>query len=162
VYLYRVGSHGLFTGRARIPGQGGALWHWLCHRTDMASGTPFIGPHPARGTPRKPPNSGVQAALWHTGPALVSENLPAVVPFQSSWRAAVDGPTRPQIIETAVVHARCQYGEVFSGVVCVGDAPWDMAAARELAYVFVGVGRNGRSHTPSAARPSAQHFLRPR
>jgi phosphoglycolate phosphatase-like HAD superfamily hydrolase len=72
--------------------------------------------------------------LAHAGFAVAT--LPAAF--------AEDGPTRPQIIETAVVRARFQYGEAFSGVVCVGDAPWDVAAARELAYAFVGIGRDGR------------------
>jgi phosphoglycolate phosphatase-like HAD superfamily hydrolase len=66
----------------------------------------------------------------------------AGIPFAS----ADDGRSREQIIEAAIAKAGAAHGHSeFESVVSVGDAVWDVRAARELGIPFVGVARGERA-----------------
>lgn len=56
-----------------------------------------------------------------------------------------DAPTRPEILQLALRRARERSGADFDRVVSVGDAAWDVRAAAEVGWPFVGVGRGVRA-----------------
>ncbi|MCA1612615.1 MAG: haloacid dehalogenase-like hydrolase [Acidobacteria bacterium] len=59
---------------------------------------------------------------------------------------AEDGVSREEILLTALSRARECYGrESFEAVVSLGDGLWDVSAARNLGFSFVGVGRGARA-----------------
>jgi phosphoglycolate phosphatase-like HAD superfamily hydrolase len=59
---------------------------------------------------------------------------------------AEDGPSRTAIVRTAVERALSSYGQkAFEKIVSVGDAIWDVDAARQLDLPFVGVGEDDRA-----------------
>jgi phosphoglycolate phosphatase-like HAD superfamily hydrolase len=54
---------------------------------------------------------------------------------------ADDGLSREAIIKTAVLNARKNYGQYhFERIVSVGDGLWDVRAARNLQFLFLGIG----------------------
>lgn len=59
---------------------------------------------------------------------------------------AEDGESREEILLAALRRALELYGrEGFEGVVSLGDGLWDVSAARNLGFSFVGVGRGARA-----------------
>lgn len=52
---------------------------------------------------------------------------------------AEDGPTREDIVRSAVTRAAACYGRQFERFVLVTDAVWDIRTARSLALPFVGI-----------------------
>jgi phosphoglycolate phosphatase-like HAD superfamily hydrolase len=55
---------------------------------------------------------------------------------------AEDGPTREDIVRSAIARAAASYGRPhFERLVLVGDAVWDARTARLLALPFIGVAR---------------------
>lgn len=59
---------------------------------------------------------------------------------------AEDGVSREEILLAALGRARERYGrEGFERVVSLGDGLWDVSAARNLGFAFVGVGGGGRA-----------------
>jgi phosphoglycolate phosphatase-like HAD superfamily hydrolase len=58
---------------------------------------------------------------------------------------AEDGPARASILQAAIARAAARHGQQsFERIVSVGDAAWDILAARDLQLPFVGVGRGER------------------
>jgi phosphoglycolate phosphatase-like HAD superfamily hydrolase len=58
---------------------------------------------------------------------------------------AEDGFSREEILGTAVSHAQQMYGQSrFDRIVSLGDAQWDVAAARNLGIAFIGIGKGER------------------
>jgi phosphoglycolate phosphatase-like HAD superfamily hydrolase len=61
---------------------------------------------------------------------------------------AEDGVSREEILLSALARARQNYGrESFDRVVSLGDGLWDVSAARNLGFSFVGVGDGERAAT---------------
>ena len=59
---------------------------------------------------------------------------------------AEDGPSRESIVRAAIERAKAQYRvRHFERIVSVGDAVWDVRAARRLQLPFVGVGTGQRA-----------------
>jgi phosphoglycolate phosphatase-like HAD superfamily hydrolase len=56
-----------------------------------------------------------------------------------------DAATRTEILKLALDRARDRIGADFARVVSVGDAAWDVRAAAELGWPFVGLGRGSRA-----------------
>jgi len=68
---------------------------------------------------------------------IQTENVPAAF--------AEHGLSREVILQTAVSHAEQSYGQSrFERIVSVGDAVWDVEAARNLGIPFIGVGKGDR------------------
>lgn len=63
-----------------------------------------------------------------------------------------DATTRTEILELALHRARERVGVEFDRVVSIGDAAWDVRAAAELGWPFVGVGRESRARALREAR----------
>jgi len=61
------------------------------------------------------------------------------IPFASSD----DSPSREHILRTACERAVAKCGGSFDSVTYVGDAPWDVAAARLLGFRFIGISCEG-------------------
>lgn len=71
---------------------------------------------------------------------------------------AEDGLSREEILLSAVALAREAYGrEGFERVVSLGDGLWDVRAAQNLGFAFVGVARGARARRLRAA--GASHVL---
>jgi phosphoglycolate phosphatase-like HAD superfamily hydrolase len=62
-----------------------------------------------------------------------------------------DAATRTEILELALHRAREHVGADFARVVSVGDAAWDVRAAAELGWPFVGIARGSRARALCAA-----------
>jgi phosphoglycolate phosphatase-like HAD superfamily hydrolase len=91
--------------------------------------------------------SGVMKLL---AAGLEATNVPAAF--------AEDGVSREEILLAAVALAREAYGrEEFDGVVSIGDGLWDVRAARNLGFAFLGVGRGADALTLRAA--GASHIV---
>ena len=59
--------------------------------------------------------------------------------------SATDADTRTAIMRLAVERAAAHVGSQFERIVSVGDALWDVKAARELTWPFVGIARGERA-----------------
>lgn len=71
---------------------------------------------------------------------------------------AEDGVSREEILLAALARARNSYGlEGFDRVVSLGDGRWDVSAARNLGFAFVGVGGGERAATLREA--GASHVI---
>ena len=72
--------------------------------------------------------------------------------FDLPMATADDAPGRSDLVRLALVRAQEEYGIAsFQHVVSIGDAPWDLRAARELQLPFVAIGeRCGRRSSGSA------------
>lgn len=71
---------------------------------------------------------------------------------------AEDGMSREEILLSALARAREGYGrESFDAVVSLGDGLWDVSAARNLGFSFVGVGDAARAATLREA--GASHVI---
>lgn len=68
-----------------------------------------------------------------------------------------DARRRDAILRLAVRRARAAHGRRFSRVVAVGDAPWDVRAARALGLAFVGIGTG--EDADALLRAGAFHVL---
>lgn len=85
---------------------------------------------------------------------LPLDNLPAAY--------AEDGPSRETIIQTSIARASAWYQRrEFERIVSVGDAVWDVRAARELKLPFLGVAVEPRATLlrDNGARHVVEHFL---
>jgi phosphoglycolate phosphatase-like HAD superfamily hydrolase len=59
---------------------------------------------------------------------------------------AEHGLSRETILQTAVSHAQQSYSQTrFERIVSLGDALWDVQAARNLGIAFIGVGKGNRA-----------------
>jgi phosphoglycolate phosphatase-like HAD superfamily hydrolase len=58
---------------------------------------------------------------------------------------ADDAKTRAGIVRLAVAKAQAESGQHYTRVVSIGDAPWDVTTAVELALPFVGVASDDRA-----------------
>jgi phosphoglycolate phosphatase-like HAD superfamily hydrolase len=56
-----------------------------------------------------------------------------------------DGPSRVEIVTTAIARAKRHYDAAFLRTVAVGDGVWDVATARTLALPFVGIASGARA-----------------
>jgi phosphoglycolate phosphatase-like HAD superfamily hydrolase len=93
----------------------------------------------------------VSAELKLKAAGIHAEHLPAAF--------AEDGLSRESILQTAVSRARQSYEQsAFEKIVSVGDAQWDVDAARTLGMTFVGVG-NG-DHGRRLRGAGATHVLK--
>jgi phosphoglycolate phosphatase-like HAD superfamily hydrolase len=92
---------------------------------------------------RKLPASGWHVA-YATGCWRASAHLKLVagrIEYDDAVLAcAEDALARADIVRAAVRRAEQRYGATFKRVVSIGDGTWDVAAARELALPFVGIG----------------------
>jgi phosphoglycolate phosphatase-like HAD superfamily hydrolase len=68
-----------------------------------------------------------------------------------------DGPARVDVIRAAVEKAAPRGSHVFDRIISVGDAVWDVRAARELAMPFIGINAGHRAERLRAS--GAQHIL---
>ncbi|HEX3282480.1 MAG TPA: haloacid dehalogenase-like hydrolase [Pyrinomonadaceae bacterium] len=92
----------------------------------------------------------VSAELKLRAAGIQTEHLPAAF--------AEDGLSREAILQTAVSRARLLYKQKgFAKIVSVGDAVWDVQAARALGMAFVGVGKGDRELR--LRRAGATHVL---
>jgi phosphoglycolate phosphatase-like HAD superfamily hydrolase len=92
----------------------------------------------------------VSAELKLKAAGIQTEHLPAAF--------AEDGLSREAILQTAVSRARLLYEQNgFEKIVSVGDAQWDVQAARALGIPFVGVGNGDRERR--LRRAGATHVL---
>jgi phosphoglycolate phosphatase-like HAD superfamily hydrolase len=79
----------------------------------------------------------VSAELKLKAAGIEAEHLPAAF--------AEDGLSRETILQTAMSRAQRSYGQNhFERIVSVGDALWDVQAARNLSIPFVGVAKGDR------------------
>ena|SRR5436190_16040804 len=79
----------------------------------------------------------VSAELKLKAAGIETEHLPSAF--------AEDGPSRETILQTATSRAQRSYSQShFEKLVAVGDAVWDVQAARNLGIAFVGVGKGDR------------------
>ena len=72
--------------------------------------------------------------------------------------SASDAQSRPEIVALARQRAAERYGQDFERVVSVGDAPWDVRAAAELGYGFIGVGPRATSLRAAGATSVLSDF----
>jgi len=79
----------------------------------------------------------VSAELKLKAAGIEAEHLPGAF--------AEDGLSRETILQTATLRAQRSYSQShFEKIVAVGDAVWDVRAARNLGIAFVGVGKGDR------------------
>jgi phosphoglycolate phosphatase-like HAD superfamily hydrolase len=77
---------------------------------------------------------------------------------------AEDGPSRESIVQTAIARASAWYRcREFERIVTVGDAVWDIKAARQLKLPFLGVATKSRAALlrDNGARHVVEHYLDP-
>src|SRR4030095_10286072 len=92
----------------------------------------------------------LSAGLKLKAAGIQTEHLPAAF--------AEDGLSREAILQTAVSRARLLYEQNgFEKIVSVGDAQWDVQAARALGIPFVGIGNGDRERR--LRRAGATHVL---
>jgi phosphoglycolate phosphatase-like HAD superfamily hydrolase len=75
---------------------------------------------------------------------------------------AEDGPSREAIVQTAIARASAWYQRrEFERIVSVGDAIWDVRAARQLKLPFLGIAVEPRATLlrDNGARHVVEHFL---
>jgi phosphoglycolate phosphatase-like HAD superfamily hydrolase len=72
---------------------------------------------------------------------------------------ADDGLSREEILHTAVIKAQtCYRQNSFARVVSVGDGLWDVRAARQLGFPFLGIGSGEGEH--KLRRAGATHVIK--
>lgn len=71
-----------------------------------------------------------------------------------------DGCSRPEIMQAAVRQAEARHGHGFSQILHVGDGLWDIAAARDLGWPFIGIasGEDASRLRRAGTRFVAPHF----
>ncbi|HEX8282933.1 MAG TPA: HAD family hydrolase [Pyrinomonadaceae bacterium] len=108
---------------------------------------------------RREPGWGVAIATgcWR-GSALLKLAAAGVEAGGVPAAYAEDGVSREEILLAALARARESYGlESFDRVVSLGDGLWDVSAARNLGFPFVGVGGGERAARLRGA--GASHVL---
>ena len=71
---------------------------------------------------------------------------------------AEDGPSREQIVQTAVTRALAHYGQSgFEKIVSVGDGLWDVRTAAQLNLAFLGIG--GDERAKALGEGGARHVI---
>jgi phosphoglycolate phosphatase-like HAD superfamily hydrolase len=93
---------------------------------------------------RQLPHLGVAIATgsWEMSARLKLHHANIAIdhlPFASSD----DAPSREEILRIACARAAVRSGTRFDSVIYVGDAPWDVSAARALNFRFIGIGCDG-------------------
>lgn len=72
--------------------------------------------------------------------------------FDLPMATADDAPKRTELVRLAIARAQEEYGvSRFRHVVSVGDAPWDLKAARELHMPFVAIGERCGTRSSGSA-----------
>jgi phosphoglycolate phosphatase-like HAD superfamily hydrolase len=95
----------------------------------------------------------LRRAGWHVALATGAWRASATVKLHAAGVDVTDVPlacaddaeSREDIVRCARRSAEAQAGIMFSRVVSVGDAPWDVRTARSLGVPFVGVGTGVRA-----------------
>jgi phosphoglycolate phosphatase-like HAD superfamily hydrolase len=90
------------------------------------------------------------AVALATGGFLLSAELKlrrASLPFTAvPLASSTDAVSRADILRIAAGRAAEKYGTKFSSFTYVGDGVWDVKAARELAWRFIGIGSGERAN----------------
>lgn len=87
----------------------------------------------------------IATGCW-SGSALLKLSAAGLETEDVPTAFAEDGVSREEILLAALARAREAYGrESFDAVVSLGDGLWDVTAARNLGFAFVGVGRGARA-----------------